>query len=399
MLTHSGPAPLDRLLKPKREQSKSRRAKRSRTMASGPVKIKTLADWPEQTPGETERDFVVPWGGLAAGEKIHRLVQTDVFSGWTEALPLLAREQSRGAPGRLVLAPQFPIPIRGIHSDNESAFLKDTLIAYCREPKIEFTRARPYKSHDQAGIEQKNGAVIRKCVGQERFSGLVAGQTLAKLYQSVRLDGNYFQPSFKRLSKHRDGSKRKRMFRPPQTPGDRLLADPRVSEETKSSLKATKAPLDPVELLSRIRECQSALAALSDVSTEGPARKSLEQFLAERPRLWEAGEVRPTHRQQTPGVRDDRTRPDPFDSVWPQVLGWLEQQPDATAKSLFERLQAEHPGEFPDGQLRTLQRRVKQGRHLMAKSLVSVCRDSSEDEQTPSNMLGASPQTPGILEA
>ena len=42
---------------------------------------------------------------------------------------------------------------------------------------------------------------------------------------------------------------------------------------------------------------------------------------------------------------------------------------DATAKSLFQRPQDEHPGEFTDGQLRTLQRRVKQWRQIMAKKL------------------------------
>lgn len=398
-LLAASPATLDRLLQPKREKSKSRRAKRSKSKASQQVKIKTFADWQEPLPGETEMDFVVHCGGMAAGEKIHSLVQTDVFSGWTEAVPLLAREQSLVVEGLLVLAQQFPIPIRAINSDNDSAFINDTLIHYCREQKIEFTRGRPYKSNDQAWIEQKNGAVIRKFVGQERFSGLVAGQTLAKLYQSARLYVNYFQPSFKLLSKHRDGSKLKRVFRPPQTPCDRLLAAPHVSEETKSWLQTTQAQLDPIELLYRIRECQSALASLSGVWTEGPASKGLEQFLAELPRLWEAGEVRPTHRQQTPGVRDYRTRLDPFDSVWPKVLGWLEQQPDVTAKSLFERLQAEYPGEFPGGQLRTLQRRVKQWRQLMAKSLVYACLDSSEDEQVPSSLPGASPQTPGILEA
>jgi hypothetical protein len=204
------------------------------------VKVKTFADWQEQAPGETEMDFVVHCGGMAVGEKIHSLVQTDVFSGWTEAVPLLAREQSLVVEGLLVLAQQFPIPIRGINSDNDSAFINDTLIAYCREQQIEFTRARPYKSNDQAWIEQKNGAVIRRFVGQERFSGLVAGQTLAKLYQSARLYVNYFQPSFKLLSKHRDGSKLKRIIRPPQTPCDRLLADPRVSDESKSSLQTTK---------------------------------------------------------------------------------------------------------------------------------------------------------------
>ena len=38
---------------------------------------------------------------------------------------------------------------------------------------------------------------------------------------------------------------------------------------------------------------------------------------------------------------------------------WLEEQPERTAKSIFESLQQQYPGKFKDGQLRTLQRHVK----------------------------------------
>jgi hypothetical protein len=55
-------------------------------------------------------------------------------------------------------------------------------------------------------VEQKNGAVVRKLVGYERFSGLDATRALAKLYAASRLYINYFQPSFKLKSKTRDGA-------------------------------------------------------------------------------------------------------------------------------------------------------------------------------------------------
>ena len=69
-------------------------------------------------------------------------------------------------------------------------------------------------------------------------------------------------------------------------------------------------------------------------------------------------------------THDWRTRKDPFEREWSEVLTWLEKDPDTTAKSLFERLQCERPGVFEDGQLRTLQRRVREWRHIMAKKLV-----------------------------
>jgi hypothetical protein len=55
-----------------------------------------------------------------------------------------------------------------------------------------------------------------------------------------------------------------------------------------------------------------------------------------------------------------RTREDPFADVWEEVREQLELSPGLQAKTLFEWLQRRYPGRFQDGQLRTLQRRVRQ---------------------------------------
>ena len=54
-----------------------------------------------------------------------------------------------------------------------------------------------------------------------------------------------------------------------------------------------------------------------------------------------------------------RTREDPFQDVWPELRDQLELNPGLQAKTLFEDLQRRFPGQFPDGQLRTLQRKIK----------------------------------------
>ena len=59
-----------------------------------------------------------------------------------------------------------------------------------------------------------------------------------------------------------------------------------------------------------------------------------------------------------------RTREDPFSEVWKEVKEKLEINPGLEAKTLFEDLQHRYPGQFADGQLRTLQRRVKIWRAL-----------------------------------
>jgi len=59
---------------------------------------------------------------------------------------------------------------------------------------------------------------------------------------------------------------------------------------------------------------------------------------------------------------DWRTRVDPFENVWEDVKKQLEQTPSLQAKTIFQWLQREHPGQFQQGQLRTLQRRIKRWR-------------------------------------
>jgi hypothetical protein len=61
-------------------------------------------------------------------------------------------------------------------------------------------------------------------------------------------------------------------------------------------------------------------------------------------------------------ARDWRTRPDPFESAWAEVEERLRLTPELEAKTLFEMLRAEDPTRFEDGQLRTLQRRVRHWR-------------------------------------
>ena len=61
---------------------------------------------------------------------------------------------------------------------------------------------------------------------------------------------------------------------------------------------------------------------------------------------------------------DWRTRPDPFADVWPQLEQLLAVNPGLEAKTLLAHLQRQYPGRFADGQVRTLQRRVKRWRAL-----------------------------------
>ncbi len=57
-----------------------------------------------------------------------------------------------------------------------------------------------------------------------------------------------------------------------------------------------------------------------------------------------------------------RTRADSFTGVWKEVREQIDMNPGLEAKTLFESLQRKYPGQFADGQIRTLQRRLKRWR-------------------------------------
>jgi hypothetical protein len=248
--------------------------------------------------------------------------------------------------------------------------MNDTLWDYCQKQGIVLTRSRAYRKNDQAWVEQKNGAIVRKLIGYGRLEGLSETAALRRLYEASRLYINFFQPSFKLKSKMREGARVHKKYELPETPCRRLLQRDDVSPEIKEALKRQMQPLDPVLLLKSIREAQDMLMALSKDRTPETAAPDASTFVKSLATAWRSGEVRPTHRQEAKPGQRWRTRPDPFAAVWPVLLGWLEERPDMEAKAMLKRLQASGFGEFPDGQLRTLQRRVRVWRKQIVQQLV-----------------------------
>jgi transposase InsO family protein len=60
---------------------------------------------------------------------------------------------------------QFPFLVLGFHSDNGSEFVNHTVAKLLNKLLVAFTRSRPNRSSDNALVEGKNGAIIRKHIG------------------------------------------------------------------------------------------------------------------------------------------------------------------------------------------------------------------------------------------
>jgi hypothetical protein len=368
-------ATIDRALRDIRQQAGTATRRRSAPSAAirRSVPVRTFADWDDPPPGFVEADLVAHSGPVARGSFVQTLVLTDIATGWTECAPLLVREQRLLTEVLGELRKLLPFPLLGLDTDNDSVFMNETVRDYCEQAGIEFTRCRPYRKNDQAWVEQKNGAVVRRTIGYRRFEGLEAAATLARLYAAMRLFVNFFQPSFKLAAKVRDGALVRKRYHPPATPCQRLLADPRTSEEVRRRVQELRAMLDPVRLLKEIRAVQQQLVDIADSPALGetarPTSPTLEQFLSGLRTAWREGEVRPTSVAKAKPKRS-RRRPDPFAAVTAELRGWFQAEPWHTSRELLERLQAQCPGAYPDGLLRTLQRRLKEWRREAAHQMV-----------------------------
>ena len=369
-------ATIDRRLAPARAVTAGQRRRRWSRPDGGvraSVPVRTFGDWQDPAPGFVEADLVAHCGSTMSGSFVSTLVLTDIASGWTECVPLIVREAQLVVEALARLRGVLPFPLRGIDTDNGSEFLNEVLVSFCKEHRIELTRCRPYRKNDQAWVEQKNGAVVRRLVGYGRLEGVPAAEALARLYSAARLFVNVFQPSFKLAEKTREGARVRKRYHAPETPCSRLLASDPIPVVTKDRLRAVMGTVDPLGLLDEIRAVQHHIAGLAAGATVHPMPQrdaDLDAFLRSLALAWRAGEVRPTHRPRKRPPRHWRTRRDPFETTWPRVVQWLEAEPHRTPKELFERLRREHPGMFLPGQIRTLQRRVKDWRRLAARRLL-----------------------------
>ena len=158
----------------------------------------------------------------------------------------------------------------------------------------------------------------------------------------------------------------------PATPAQRLLKDPGTLGAVSGRVGEPGATLDPIRLLRRMRVHRQCVVDIADRPAAGRKDTTvppLEQFLAGLRTAWADGGARPTAMPLEKPKRE-RRRPDPLVKVTEQLRAWFEAEPWNTSRQLLEKLQAAHPGEYPDNLLRTLQRRVRVWRREKATAMV-----------------------------
>src|SRR5881398_220483 len=132
--------------------------------------------------------------------------------------------------------------IRGLDSDSGSEFLNTSLLEYCADQHITFTRGRPYRKNDSCFVEQKNWAVVRRLVGYQRLEA-PALAALERIHELARDYVNFLHPIRKLTEKVRRGSWITRRYDAAQTPYRRLLDSGVLPSKTERQLAARSTAL------------------------------------------------------------------------------------------------------------------------------------------------------------
>ena len=266
-LLQISPATIDRLLRSVRRQyQRHGLATTSPSLAAlrAQVPLRTFGEWKDVPPGHLQADLLAHCGDSAHGFFLTSLLAIDVATGWTELQAVWGKGHKRVGTAVHLARQALPMPLLSLHTDNGGEFLNHTLVPWCRGEHIGFTRGRPYRKNDQAYVEQRNGAVLRRYIGYDRYGSRPAFAALRAVHELLRLYVNFFQPIRKLLSKERHGARVVKRYDRAQTPYRRLLASGVLTPERSAALTVQYQDLNPLQLRAALQTRLDALWKLAD---------------------------------------------------------------------------------------------------------------------------------------
>jgi hypothetical protein len=175
------------------------------------------------------------------GEKgVYHINSVDAVTQW-EILGCTPRiSEQHLLPVLEAMLHQFPFNIRGFHADNGSEFVNHTVANLLNKLLVEeFTRSRPNRSSDNALVEGKNGAVIRKHMGYGHIASEHADriQRFYTAYFNPYL--NYHRPcGFAQVKLDERGRRQRRyLHQDYATPYERLRSLPEAHRYLKEGIR------------------------------------------------------------------------------------------------------------------------------------------------------------------
>lgn len=273
-LLEISPAQIDRLLHLTRVQHPKKGLSSTRPGTLLRHAVPTRSGPPDTTrPGSVEADTVAHCDDSTEGDYVNSLTFTELYSGWTENRAVWNKSADAVLGQLKELEAVVPFAMKNFHTDNGGEFLNWALHRHLtgRSAQLPWTRSRAYRKNDNAHCEQKNWTHVRQLFGHDRFGHPELVLLMNDLYaREWSLYTNHFKPTFKLLKREkRDGKTRRIYEKKPQTPYQRLLDSPEISEATKARLRAEHEALDPFALKKSIEvKLKKFFTALGNLNRE-----------------------------------------------------------------------------------------------------------------------------------
>ena len=124
-------------------------------------------------------------GDLDGAKGVYHINAVDAVTQWQVVGCVSRISEAFLQPVLEAILHQFPFRILGFHSDNGSEYINHTVAGLLDKLLIEFTKSRANHSQDNALVEGKNGAIIRKHIGYGHIAGEHA-EALQKYYITPR---------------------------------------------------------------------------------------------------------------------------------------------------------------------------------------------------------------------
>jgi hypothetical protein len=215
--------------------------------------------WRNRDPGHRQFDTVVHCGDLLKGDMVYTVNGVDPAIVWSNRRGQWNKGETATLESVLYIERQMPSTTLSRHSDSGSEFLNYYFLDETQKSHIDQTRSRSGKKNDNAFIEERNGHIVRKWIGYERFDSMAHVAALNAVYEKLDLYLNHFQAVRRCVKRERVGAQYVRVYDVPQTPYARSLAHKKISKSHKEKLRAQHATLNPVTLLKEIATLKKAL--------------------------------------------------------------------------------------------------------------------------------------------
>ena len=184
---------------------------------------------PQGQPGYLRVD-TVHQGDQNGAKGVFHINAVDEVTQWQIVAATERISEAWLQPVLIAMLEQFPFRILGFHSDNGSEFLNATVARLLGKLLIEQTKSRPRQSNDNALVETKNGAVIRKHIGYSHIRSQYA-EPIQRFYKEhFNPYLNFHRPCAQPELKVDGKGRTRRIYRRYQTPLETLLSLPRPAQ-------------------------------------------------------------------------------------------------------------------------------------------------------------------------